>query len=294
MYHSDPEAGNRAKRPKRQRGIPVKGQESSFGIWGVVFFDITVLLGLLLSIWLPSYHYTTVAFITGAYMNFDVGLFRVYVTGRPYGLLDRMTGRMVSKFLNLCVDQLNGRSLNAFQNLACGIDTMFYQMVPTGCNTIIMLRIVSYLLVAFLILAAIFQAVGAWTLVFFFYKNRSKMLQRLLFFFHVTPGILVLVGTFIYVMIGGVQLDMAPKDLAPVVADVSPVDLGSGFFICAGFGVLSILGCLFLYFVIPKRFCYDSQAYIEAAQDEQTELLVDQLRTEANRLYPSGIRGVRM
>lgn len=250
----------------------------------IVIVDLLVTATLICALFCPSYHYTTIAFFTGASVSFNVSLWSVEVTGNASGFIGRFQPKMVTKFITNLINSLNNRSLAEFQTFACYIDAVFAQTIPNGCNSIIVLRVASYILASCLVIAALLVFSGAFSLIVFWFNRRTLLSRRLAYFLHIIPGFVVIMGLAIYLIIGGINLDFSIT-IPVIVADVNPIDLSSGFFATAGAGILCIAVPAFMYFLLPEELCLDSAKHFELEEAREDDALIDALQYERRQHF---------
>lgn len=266
--------------------IPKEPRNHGITVLMVCFMDFLVAGVLIVVLLCPSYHFTTLMFLSGASISFEVGLFNVRVTGNPTGFIGRIQPRAFTKFISNLIKTLDNNNLNQFLTNACYFDSLFMQLVPSGCNNFNTLRIVSYILASCIVVAAVLMILGAATLLVFWYYRRTILSFRLAFFFHIIPGLIVIMGLAIYLLLGGTDLEFG-ANIPLLTGDVNPIDLGLGFFGASGAAVLCLLVPGFMYFVFPKGICLDSQKRFEAEEAHEEDALLHALDLERQRLQAS-------
>lgn len=271
MYH-DPYLPAK-RRPKEDGGMVV-----------ILIFivDLAAAGGLLGAMFASSYHYTTIAFISGASISFNVGLWRVSVSGNPRGYLGKLQPKAVTSFLANVISTQD-KSLADFEAFACTLDTFFGLLLPRSCNSVIVLRVASYILASCLFFSAILLIFGGATLLIFWFNRRTLLSRRLTYFLHIIPSFISLLGLFLYLVVGGINFDMG-INIMFIVADVNPVDISTGFFIAAAASSLCMSIPAFMYFLVPESLCVNSESQWSLEDAREEEALVNALHYERQML----------
>lgn len=260
------------------------------GVYLVLLVDVVSAAALILSLYARRYHFTSSSIITGSIIHFDIGLMSIDVSGNYKGIISALQPASVTNFLTQLANDINGRTLAEFEAYACFADSLLFSFIPTGCNTMMTLRVASLIFITCFVIAAILLVAGAILLLLIHCGTVSNdfLIVRVAFFFHLIPGILAFLACFIYLLLGGIDLQFTPN-IPLLMYDVSYIDLGSGFFIAVGTSTLALLVPVLLYFVIYAQSSSHPDRLDHAEDIQETQLLIDELRAARNAAgqYPN-------
>lgn len=286
-YHAPCQGATAACTAPQQQDIMGKAlgvQHSSLRIerlngFIVILTDVLTCIFLVSSLYARRYHFTSTCLVTGSIIHFDIGLMSVRVSGNPRGFLSKLQPRFVTDLLVTMTQSGGERSLAEFEAYACFTDTLFASLLPSGCATIVAVRVASLVLISCFIISIFLLIAGALSLFLLLVGSLSHtyFAVRVVFFFHMIPSFLTFASCFLYLLLGGLDLNLVPQ-IPFLIADINYVDLGSGFFWAVGASIVTLLVPVLVYFTVYSKSCAHPDRIFDAYETQETDLLVDELR----------------
>jgi hypothetical protein len=229
----------------------------------VIFFDLLIAFLFILVLFARQYHFTTTTFFPGTFVHFDVGLFRVHVSGDPSGILPRFQPKVTQDIACHLISNLNGKTLAELEAYACMTSGYLMSVIPSGCSTITSLRIASMFLIGFFSLAS-FALVVASILTAFIDKCDEQtryLITSVCRFLHIAPTFLSITGSLCYILIGGLDLQLIPNTFF-LIQDVNFFDIGTGYFYSLILTIISLIIPLLSYlFLLSSTDCQPQDTY---------------------------------